>query len=421
MKPTIKALFLLQILILPIFNHLPAFACTAFMVSDGEKVLVGNNEDYKIPYTRVWFVPAEKGQYGRVYFGYDNWSPQGGMNDQGLFFDFFATKLMEVKLSKKKPKFKGPMIDTMAAECATVDEVLDMFSQYNLESMSKYQMFVVDKSGDAAIIEGDHIIRKSGSYQIVTNFYQSKVKEDRKPCEWYKPSCLMYKKAETMLTESTVASVPYFRDILAATHRNTLGAQTLYSNIYDLKKGLVYLYYLHNFENEVVIDLSEELIKGPHYYEIPSLFGKEPKYRRKVYSHPSPAFSISYPKHYKVMATELNEVMLVKNPMSSTPRIGVYVEDKPKGIHLEDIGQEYFYSIVEKYSTSVKLVSSKKTLLNDGTPAIEILFDRVINEYWPFKNLILATFRDDKLIFIATISYEHPEALREYLYSLQFN
>ena len=92
MKLTMKALLVIQILILSIFSHSPTLACTAFMMSDGENVLVCNNEDYKIPYTRVWFVPAEKGQYGRVYFGYDNWSPQGGMNDQGLFFDFFATK-----------------------------------------------------------------------------------------------------------------------------------------------------------------------------------------------------------------------------------------------------------------------------------------------------------------------------------------
>jgi len=51
------------------------------MMSDGQRVLVGNNEDYNIPHTRVWFIPAENGHYGRVYFGYDNWSPQGGMND----------------------------------------------------------------------------------------------------------------------------------------------------------------------------------------------------------------------------------------------------------------------------------------------------------------------------------------------------
>jgi hypothetical protein len=63
------------------------------MMTDGQRVLVGNNEDSKIPYTRVWFVPAEKDQFGRVYFGYDNWIPQGGMNDQGLFFDYFYNKI----------------------------------------------------------------------------------------------------------------------------------------------------------------------------------------------------------------------------------------------------------------------------------------------------------------------------------------
>ena len=270
MKLKMKTLLALAILIVVAFTHLSVHACTAFMMSDGERVLVGNNEDYNIPYTRVWFVPAVNGQYGRVYFGYDNWSPQGGMNDQGLFFDFFATKPMEVKLSKERPKFQGSIIDTMAAECATVEEVLDLFSRYNLEFMLKFQMFVVDKTGDTAIIEGDDIIRKSGSYQVVTNFCQSMVEENRLPCEWYKPSCVQYKMAESMLTEGGTASVVHFRDILEATHRNTLGARTLYSNIYDLKNGLVYLYYLHNFDNEVVIDLNEELKKGCHYYELPS-------------------------------------------------------------------------------------------------------------------------------------------------------
>ena len=81
-----------------------------------------------------------------------------------------------------------------------------------------------------------------------------------------------------MLTESDTATVAHFRDILEATHRDNVIARTLYSNIYDLKKGLVYLYYLHNFDNQVVIDLSEELKKGHHYYDLPSLFGKDLKY-----------------------------------------------------------------------------------------------------------------------------------------------
>jgi hypothetical protein len=416
-----KALLLFSISFLLIFNHSPAYACTAFMMSDGEKVLVGNNEDYNIPYTRVWFVPAGNGQYGRVYFGYDNWSPQGGMNDQGLFFDFFATKPLEVELSKQKPKFQGPIIDRMAAQCATVGEVLDMFGQYNLDFMLKFQMFVVDKSGDAAIVEGDHIIRKSGSYQVVTNFHQSKVKENQRPCEWHKPSCMQYKKAESMLTEGGSASVAHFRDILEATHRNTLYARTLYSNIYDLRNGLVYLYYLHNFKKEVVIDLNEELKKGRHYYDLPALFGKKVKYGRRVYNHRSPAFSISYPKHYKAMAPVLDEVLLVKYPISSIPQFGVYVEDKPTDIRLLDIGQRHFANMVKKYSTNMRLVSSAPTMLKDGTPANEVLFDRVIKNHWPLKTMIVSTYHGDKLIFAAASSFAHPETFREFLYSLRFD
>jgi hypothetical protein len=89
--------------------------------------------------------------------------------------------------------------------------------------------------------------------------------------------------------------------------------------------------------------------------------------------------------------------------------------------HLEHIGQKYFYSKIEKYSTSVKLVSSKQTFLNDGTPSVEILLDSAANEYWSIKTLILSTYRGDKLIFAAIKSLAHPEALRDYLYSLRFD
>jgi hypothetical protein len=390
-------------------------------MSDGERVLVGNHEDYTVPYTRVWFIPAQKGRYGRVYFGYDNWSPQGGMNDQGLFFDFFAVKKQEVLLSRKKPRFPGPMIDTMMAKNALVEDVIDMFSKYNLEWMSKVQMFIVDKTGDSAIIEGDTVIQSSDAYQVVTNFRLSKIPESQKPCRWPAWSCSRYKKATKMLSESSNLTVKHFRDVLKATHRNNVIAKTLYSNIYDLKNGLVYLYYLHDFENEIIFTLSEELKKGSHYFDLPSLFGNELKYDKKIYTHSSPAFRISYPAHYKVIKPQLDEVLLVKNPMSRTPQIGVYVQNKPRDIQLQDIGQQYLYSLLKKYSTNVKLVSSTQNILRDGTPVNETIFDRVINKQWPFKTMILSTYRDDKLIFVSTMSFAHPEALKEYLYSLQFH
>jgi hypothetical protein len=130
MKLTLKVFGLLQILIISIFSHLPIYACTGFMMSEGVTVLVGNNEDFKVPYTRVWFIPAENGRFGRIYFGYDNWYPQGGMNDQGLFFDYFSVPKLKIKQPSDKPQFPGPVTDTTMAKCATVKDVIELYSKY---------------------------------------------------------------------------------------------------------------------------------------------------------------------------------------------------------------------------------------------------------------------------------------------------
>jgi hypothetical protein len=49
-----------------------ALACTAFCAVGSGQVLVGNNEDWSNPRTKLWFVPAEPGSYGRVYVGFDD-------------------------------------------------------------------------------------------------------------------------------------------------------------------------------------------------------------------------------------------------------------------------------------------------------------------------------------------------------------
>ena len=46
----------------------------------------------------------------------------------------------------------------------------------------------------------------------------------------------------------------------------------MYSNIYDLKKGTIYVYNLHDFKEVVVLHLAEELKKGQRRIELPSLF-----------------------------------------------------------------------------------------------------------------------------------------------------
>jgi hypothetical protein len=343
------------------------------------------------------------------------------MNDHGLYFDFFSTMALEVERSKDKPDFQGPMTDTMAATCGTVQEVIDFFGKYNLSFMRKTQMFIVDQTGDAAIIEGDEIIRKTLPYQIVTNFYQSQVAENRRPCEWYKPSCMQYKRAEKMLLKGGDISVPLFRDILEATRRNISFSITLYSTVYDLKKRLIYLYYLQQFDKEVVIDVDVELDKGPHYFNISSMFGKELKYRRKTFTNDSPAFSVSYPSEFKVTETiGRNEVFRAKCAHASTPIFIIYVHDKPKGLSLQDLGKDYFLPEISTLGTEARLVSNKITKIANGVLANEIQIDWVTDHY-PVKSLIVSTYCGDKLISAMVTSRAHPEALKDFLYSLRLN
>ena len=57
-------------------------SCTVFYASDGQVALGGNNEDYRHPFTKAWFLPPEEGKHGRVYFGFENYVWQGGMNER---------------------------------------------------------------------------------------------------------------------------------------------------------------------------------------------------------------------------------------------------------------------------------------------------------------------------------------------------
>ncbi len=240
------------------------YACTGFCISQGDLVLVGNNEDWKNPDTKVWYVPAEDGKYGRVYFGFDNFYPQGGMNEKGLVFDGFATSPNKVKKSLDKPTYGSNLMDKVMSECATVDEAIEILDRYSLKFMERAMFFIADENGDSVIVEGDEVVRKKGRYQVCTNFYQSRTKKRDIRCG-------RYKIANSMLKDAEDISVDLCKRVLAATHQEGSNP-TLYSNVYDLKRRVVYLYHFHNFQNEVVIDLKAELARGPRKLDLPARF-----------------------------------------------------------------------------------------------------------------------------------------------------
>ena len=243
----------------------PTSACTGFcaLTKDGH-VLVGNNEDWFNPRTKLHFIPAKPGAYGRMYTGFDDGWPQGGMNERGLWYDAFAAPPMRAASSADLPSYQGNIVDAVMAQCATVEEAIALISRYNRSYLSEGILMFADASGDAVSIEANAIVRKKGAHFVQTNFHQSRGLSGG--------GLERYQTASSMLEGAGGdISADLFRRILAATHQEGSGP-TVYSNVYDLTSRTMTLYHFHDFSRGVTFRLDEELKKGERGVDIPSLF-----------------------------------------------------------------------------------------------------------------------------------------------------
>jgi len=238
-------------------------ACTAIYVKTKDRILVGNNEDGGNPETRIWIIPGENGTYGRIYFGFSDLSAQGGINEKGLWFDAFGLPYKTVKAQGEI--YAGDLQDKLMAECATVDDVLELLKHYNRSPMTRYQWMFGDSKGNSVIIQGDTVILKHKNYQVVTNFRQS-IYPDGKGYD-----CPRYRLADDFLSSHPENDLNKVRNILSATHSEGQDV-TLYSYIADLTNGLIYVYHFHNFENAVVLNVKSEISKGKHVYNLSEMF-----------------------------------------------------------------------------------------------------------------------------------------------------
>jgi len=261
------------LIILGILNGLTSFACTGFYVTRDGNIFAGNNEDYINPKTKMWVIPAENNKYGKILFGFDDYNPQGGINEKGLFFDGFATQPMPATKSKDKPNYENiydVILNEILSTCSTVEEVTSFLDKYNLAFLQNSMLFFGDTHGNSIIVEGDTILKKDGDFQVTTNFYQSQTKH---------VTCNRFNISTKMLNASKHLSVNDCRDILDSAHVEG-EVSTLYSQVYDIKNMKIYMYNFHNYNECVTIDIKEELKKGLAHYDLPSLFSQTSEYEK---------------------------------------------------------------------------------------------------------------------------------------------
>ena len=167
-KPKYFVIFVLLVCLLGVKF---AFSCTIVVKANDEVVLVGNNEDYIEPRTKIWFFPSNGEDYGRVVWGFDRYMYpyQGGMNDQGLFVDINALNAFTGwRDDPEKQDFEGDEIEYILARLATVDEVVEHFQKHDID-LGYVKFVVADAQGNSVILEWlndklNILIRKRGFY-----------------------------------------------------------------------------------------------------------------------------------------------------------------------------------------------------------------------------------------------------------------
>ncbi len=246
-------------------------ACTIFNQSAGGTVLVGNNEDwyYSAPATVV-FTAASRTEHGRVCFALYGYA-QGGMNDAGLCIDSAVCPAVAAK-SGEPAALGFTFWERLLAQCANVEEALRLLQKYGAPITRADHFMLVDKTGASAVVEwmdgAAKIIRKQGSYQVITNFWLAKP-----DMGWY--PCPRFEIAEKMLQEGDGLSVSGFARILKAASQDNGSLGTIYSNIYDLTHGMVRIYYKRDFTKAIEFNLEKELAKGNQSYNLADLYAKK--------------------------------------------------------------------------------------------------------------------------------------------------
>lgn len=276
------------------------YPCTIFYSSQNGIILAGNNEDWKDPNTKMWFYPSTDSTYGWVKFGFESGFPQGGMNDQGLFWDGTSNPYLAMPDAEaNKILFDGPLMQKVITESASVMESLEIFNHYYCADQYRAQYLLGDSTGNSMIVEGDNVLFNENGFQVLTNFYQSYPDLGGYPC-W------RYETAVEHLQDCDSLTTWFAEMVLASTHQDG-NYPTQYSNIYDLKNGIIYLFYYHNFEEYLVINLQDELEKGYKTYAIPKIFSKI-KIQNPLISDTKVTFK------WKGLPDSQYEVLLSKNP-----------------------------------------------------------------------------------------------------------
>jgi hypothetical protein len=227
-----------------------AAACTIVVLTDGQHALFCNNEDWSDTNTRIWFVPGGGGP-GCAFVGFANGWAQGGMNSEGLAFDWVAGYRAEWPGDPSRKRVPGNPSHRMLQTCASLDEAIAFYREHEEPGFGYAKILVAERSGASAVIGARdgrlHVERLEGSRAFG---YGAEI-------------------AARMLEGASPTLDTAARILRAARQEGPFPTQ--YSNVFDLRRGEIVVYRFQESEGPVRLSLPEELARPAHAFDLASL------------------------------------------------------------------------------------------------------------------------------------------------------
>ena len=263
-------------LLLPFLALAPqAPACTAFVMHQGGRTFVGNNEDSWCIDGRVRFVPGEAGQLGAVYFSswrghpYLPWGDQVGMNEAGLVFDGLVIQPKDVAPMPGRTRTDfGELTNRMLERCHGVPEAVAYLQQFDLAFLHQSMLFLADAQGRYAVVQNDTIVTGDEPHFAVGNWRLDHVTDHEAiPIP-------RLQEGRDLLEAGIAPGLDGAWSVLESMGacRAFLDNGTFFSTLFEPDSGKVHLAFYHDYDHRITFDLQEELAKGEHTLNLPSLF-----------------------------------------------------------------------------------------------------------------------------------------------------
>ena len=133
----------------------------------------------------------------------------------------------------------------------------------------------------------------------------------------------------------------------------------------------------------------------------------------------SPAFQFEYPFGSKKSAIEYSGQLMRMKTLGDYD-FSAFAVDIPEGINLEDFGRGYYARMLGNFGTNIKVTSHREITLKCGTKAYRTDIKWTWNNTWPITTLLVAAYKDGKVVFVSAHPWKNPYNAEPIVQSLRF-